>query len=113
MKNCEERERTLFQKLEVSVLVLISPGRVLHEFQKLAQAVALRRGQAFEVDANAARRSAAFDHPIQHKALDPDFSVGHPKANLYFRARLNRVCGFDQASTDARVRQIAPDRSGN
>src|ERR1035441_5254625 len=97
--------------MQVAVLGLRSPGRLLHVLEELAQIVALGWRHSLEVEADSVARSIAGYHSAQSEPFDPDLAVGHPETNFNLRPRLDRVRGFDQASARARVGKIAPDRN--
>ena len=106
-----DRGMTLFQKMQVAVLGLRSPGRFLHVLEELSQIIAFGRRHSFEMNANSLCGPGAGHYSAQHKSFYPYFSVGYPEGDCNFGPRLDRLRSFDQTSTCAGVGKIAPDRS--
>src|SRR5215831_1707109 len=104
--------RSAFHLRKIAVLMVIAFGSGFHKFQELPQAFA-RPGVKFgKLDAYAEAGAAPGHDSVQDHTLHPDLAVGHPEADLGVDARGNRGGGFDEASAQARVREISPDRRG-
>src|SRR5713226_3280805 len=61
------------------------------------------------MDANSVGRPGGGHYPAKRKPFHPDFPVGHPQADFYFRPGLHGARGFDQTSARAGVGKITPD----
>src|SRR5579863_199935 len=103
----------LLQKLEVSVFGVRAAGSFLDKLQELPEIVTLFCCHGIKAQTNPIRRAAAGDDSTEGKAFDPDLAVGNPQADLDLCALAHRAGGLDQASADAGIGKISPDRGWN
>src|SRR5271165_7617609 len=112
-KVTKRTEAILFQELKIAVFSGESAGGFLDEFHELTQVVALGRDHALEANSDAVGGTAASDDSAQGEALHPNLVVGEPEADFYFRSGPDWRSRFNQASADAGIGEIAPDRGGS
>src|SRR5580658_10103782 len=96
---------------QISLLALVGLGRAFYELQELAQGLAFSGFQIVKLEANSKAGIAAGYDSIEDQTLHPDFSIGHPQANLELYSGFHRSHSFDEAAAQTGIRQIPPNRS--
>ena len=103
-------ERCLaLQLCKISVFAVVAPGRAFDESQKMTQVLAFGGLKVGEFDPYTKGRTALGNNSGKDNALDPDFSIRQPEADLYIHSRRHRCSGFDEAPAEGGIGQIPPD----
>src|ERR1039458_6707946 len=65
-----------------------------------------------ELKSNSKAGIALRHNSIENQTFNPDFPVSHPESDFQLYSGRDRSHSFHEASTQAGIRQVAPDRGG-
>ena len=92
------------------MLAVVALGRAFDEFEEMTQVFAFSGFEFGKLDAHAKGWTALGDNSGKDESFDPDLSIGQPEADFDGYTGRYGCGGLDEASPDAGVGQIPPDR---
>ena|SRR5437762_1476015 len=102
-------ESLALQLCKISIFAVIAPGSAFDEPQEMTQVFPFSGLKVGKLDSYTKGRTALGNNSGKDNALDPDFSIRQPEADLYIHSRRHRCSGFDEAPAEGGIGQIPPD----
>jgi len=99
-----------FNLREIAVLPVVAASAGLDELQELFEAFSLGSPQFRVADANSKTGAAAGHNSVEDHPFHPNLAVRNPQSDFDAYAGGNGSGGFDEASAQAGIREIAPNR---